>query len=526
MKIKKNYAQEAPERDFLYEGLPCLYEDGNYLLFSPYSLSFAIIKQRELFDPTVKRCLKRLNFFGNPFKPRNFSRICKLVFILTNDCNLLCHYCYMFGGEGKRLDMPLEMAIRALNLSVSNHRVDQLRISFFGGEPTMAFDKIQKIVRLAKGLGVNLAFHISTNGITNKKILDYLVQEKFLIGVSMDGPPYLNDLHRPRLDGSSSSGKVESTIKYLAKKGARFLIRATVSSLNVNKMTESLEYWASLGAKYIHFEPVNMSGRASTGYIQPPDADDYINNFKKVLDKAEELNVYIISSPFMNLLTPSVYYCSPSGGETLLFTPDGAISKCYEIQTCNYNHSFFIVGEYDHRTKSFSFDDERCQFLRKFIVQNYTECRECYAKYLCGGGCPLRNYIATGTHFKVDPYSCKIRKELIREAILRLRRSTQTNRISPVLGINAYENFLSWCFNNNTRNKGETKLNIGGEMKKTRNKGNIHRKGNCKELSKDQKKAIALLNKKGVSIMTFPLPDEIKDKKKIFRIKDRCESVF
>lgn len=399
--------------------------------------------------------------------------------------------------------MSFEMAIRALNLSISNHKVDQMRISFFGGEPTKTFNKIQKVVSFAKGLGVNLAFHISTNGITSKNILNYLIQERFLIGVSMDGPPYLNDLHRPMLDGRTSSSRVESAINHLAKNRARFLIRATVSSLNVHKMVESLEYWASLGAKYIHFEPLNMSGRASTSYLQPPEADEYVNNCKKVLDKAEELNVYIISSPFMNLLTPSVYYCSSSAGESLLFTPDGAISKCYEVQNFNHKHRLFLVGEYNHRLKYFSLDNERYQFLCKFVVENYEECTECYAKYLCGGGCHLRNLNATGVPFRVDPYSCKIRKELIREAILRLRRSAQTNMPSPVVGINAYENFLSWCFNNNT-----------------------NRKDDCKELLEEQKKAIASLKRKGISIITFPLPDEIKGREKIIRIKDRCESVF
>lgn len=501
--MRKNSIEKTAQRDLLYEELPYIAENGNYILFSPYALKLAIIKQNAIYDPAVKNYLETLGFIGTPFEPGDTNRISRVTLILTNNCNLGCRYCYMFGGEGKTHYMSCEKAIEAIKLSVSCNKVDQLRISFFGGEPTMAFDQIQKVVRFGKELGVNLAFHISTNGVISEDILNYLVQEKFLIGVSMDGPPYLNDIHRPFPDGSSPSKIVESTIKRLAHKRARFLVRVTISSLNVNKMVESLEYWADLGARYIHFEPINMSGRTLTSHLETPDINEYIDSIKEVLDKAEELGVYIISSPFMNLLTPSTYYCTPTSGRSLLVTPEGAISRCYEVQNSHHKHQLFIVGRYEDRLKRFCLDNEKCQFMCRLSVVNYDECKNCFAKYLCGGGCHLRNLNATGTLLRIDPYSCKIRKELIREAILRIKKSVQTNAPSPVLGINAYENCLSWVVSEENDNR---------------------------DVSRHSTDRIRLPNGERLIILTFPLPDEVEGilgkRNKVLRIKDRCESVF
>lgn len=498
----ENTINKEPQRAFLYEGLPCIPENGKYILFSPYRLKLAIMKKEDFSNPELRNYLEKVEFFGKPFEPGKKNDISKITLILTNNCNLQCVYCYMSGGEGQILEMTIDKAQEAIELCVSNGKTDQLRISFFGGEPTLAFSKIQKVVNFAKKLGVNLAFHISTNGMINNNIINYLIEEKFLIGVSMDGLPEINDSLRPSFAGKSPSRIIESAIQKLAKGEAKFLVRATVLSSNVNNMVESLEYWANLGAKYIHFEPLNVSGRAQKKQLKPADPDEYINNFKKALDRAEELGVYVISSPFLNLLTPSTYYCSSTSGESFLLTPDNAISKCYEVQNLDHNHNLFLVGKYDNSLKGFTIDNKKCQYLSELSVENYEECKNCYAKYLCGGGCHLRNLNATGSLFKIDPYSCKIRKELIKEAILRIKKSIQLNKPSPVLGINSYENFLSWTVNGK-KNKIDTK-------KKSYN-------------------TIRYL-KEQLILQSFPLPNEVetvleKDGK-VIRIKDRCESVF
>lgn len=492
------------KRDTIYEGLPCIAEDGKYLIYSPYALKIAEIDKKDISDVYIKNKLNKINFFGKPYKAGDSTGIAKLTLIMTNDCNLQCQYCYMFGGENKKQDLPLNIAIKAIKESVFKKILSQIRISFFGGEPTLVFNEIIKIVEFTKKLGIPYSFHISTNGIISKGILKYIIKEKFNIGVSMDGPPYYNNLQRPPKEGGPKSKIVENTIKELSDKKANYLIRSTITFFNVNAMADSVEYWAKLGANKIHFETLHVSGRAIQEKLKPPAVDDYIKNLKRALNKADELGVFIISSPFMNLLTPSKYYCSPCSGESNIITNDGLVSRCYEVQNQHHPNSLFLVGKFERKSNRIAFN-KNGKYLAKVSVEEHKECKNCYAKYLCGGGCHLRNINSNGSIYEVDKYSCKIRKILIREAIKRLKESALNRRVSPVLGINVYENNLF----NRDQSSGYEALKI-----------------NKNRYSKE----IKVKKGKTIRIFEFPLPKEVRDvikeNNKVRRIKDRCESVF
>ena len=427
-------------QDILYEGLPCIFNNNSFLVFSPHSKKIIKIPKEYINNSNLKKRLEKLGVFK-----KNLSlseTIAKTTLLLTSDCNLKCKYCYMEAGKN-RFYMKSEFAIRAIK-ELIKPETKRLVISFFGGEPMLNMKALKRVVDFVKALPLDCyEFHITTNTtLLTDEVIDYFIKNKFSISVSMDGPPKVNDSLRQFPDGSPTSKFILKTIKRLVNKEAHFLVRATITNSNVQNMREMVDYFASLGVKFIHFEVVNKIGRAKEFNIQRPNPKEFILNFKKALDKAEEKNVYLLNEAFHNLFNPSSTFCTSCSGKTVFFTPDEYLSACYEFQYGNHPLKDFIIGHYDTKKDKFIKNKSKAQKLSKLSVNNYKKCRDCFAKYICGGGCPTKNLRATGSLNKPDPYICNINKQLIKEAILRLYKNSKQNKVSPVFGINLYEKIL------------------------------------------------------------------------------------
>jgi len=237
-----------------------------------------------------------------------------------------------------------------------------------------------------------------------------------------------------------SSRYIEKTILRLVQRDSIFQVRATVTNSNVQMLSDGISYWASLGVKFVHFEPVSLSEGLSRKQMH---AEKYIDNIMLALDRAEELGVWIISSPFMNLLTPSNYFCTTVGGEKELYAPDGAISVCYQVQSHEHPTQDFLIGKYDKVSDRFIHYEERKDILRKIQVTGYNVCDDCFAKYMCAGGCPLRNKRETGSLQRIDEWICTVKKHLVHDAILRIEKGISKKQVPVIFGESIFESLIS-----------------------------------------------------------------------------------
>nr|MBC8465506.1 radical SAM protein [bacterium] len=321
--------------------------DG-WLAFSPFSKRVAYAKSKNVLASFVESENRK---FAHEVvcSPIGSSKSIKRVsLILTKDCPMRCIYCYTHAGEVKT-EMPRELALRSIR-EVAEEGIDTLHVTFFGGEPTLCMETVRACVNLARTLAPNCLFHISTGGVASEHVVDYIAEQGFTVNLSMDGPPDIQNLLRPLPDGKPSAEFAERTIKRLVASGASFKVRATVTELNVTRLSESVEYWGGLGVKFVHFEPINIIGRASRAEMALPDADVYIASFIAALDTAETLGIGLINSAYMNLLNPSPCYCTTVAGDKIIVAPDGAVTLCYEVQECGHQLSDFVIGKYDQET--------------------------------------------------------------------------------------------------------------------------------------------------------------------------------
>ncbi|MBU4360297.1 SPASM domain-containing protein, partial [Patescibacteria group bacterium] len=217
--------------------------------------------------------------------------------------------------------------------------------------------------------------------------------------------------------------QVEQTVKHLVNKKALFSIRATITNYNVS-LSKLVNYFADLGVKFLHFEKVVIAGRATNKFI--PDTEKYIEEFKKALKLASQKKIYLITSPLMNLFFPSDHFCVQLTGEKYIFTPQGKIILCYFKEMEKFVKIGKIIND------KLIINKKKKQKMLNLSLPD--DCEDCAFKFICSGGCPADNLLATGSFKKVDKELCKINKAILHETIIFLYEKGRTQKFLPVIG--------------------------------------------------------------------------------------------
>lgn len=418
---------------FLFNQVPAIMQpDGGVVFFSPYNCTVGVVPPKVAANmETIQTCFDQFGCSGTPSMqgpslPQNFD----LTLLVTNSCNLQCEYCFANAGE-KNNNMSLDTATSIVEWVFEKTDRPNVKISFFGGEPTLRMPLIKHVVNQARELsrrtGKGYLFYITTNGVLSRSSLEYLVNNEFTFVVSSDGHPDVQDLLRPMIGGGSSSRAVEATIEYLVSRHVPFKVRSTISNLNVDLMQDNVRYFADRGVKTVHYEPMTRAGRANrnNAHIDRPMYSKYIQEFIAALNTAKACGVSLISSSYMNFLAPSFKFCDAMAGSRLVGTWDGYITLCVEVQdSCHPFSGHATVGRVVPETRLIRINHDRySEIVENVEVQQNQECLDCFAKYCCGGGCPVKAFhsCATGT---IDPYRCQITKKLVEEVLNRIHAHT------------------------------------------------------------------------------------------------------
>jgi uncharacterized protein len=181
-------------------------------------------------------------------------------------CNLDCSYCYYVGrktlypgkAQFRMNDDLLEMYIVQHIEAVTDPTIF---FSWHGGEPTMAgIDFFRKTVMLQQRHlppGRTILNGIQTNGtLLDDNWCSFLAENHFMVGISLDGPEELHDLHRKNKTGKGSFREAQRGYELLQNHGIDPEILCVVNSLNVKYPLRVYDYFKNLGASYMTFLPL------------------------------------------------------------------------------------------------------------------------------------------------------------------------------------------------------------------------------------------------------------------------------
>ena len=243
-----------------------------------------------------------------------------LAVILTDRCNFDCSYCYQNGGD-QGLDLrTLVRAIDAFHPFFARECV----VSFYGGEPLLAFDLIERAVEHLEGLPARrrrrIRFSLTTNGsLLDEEILDFLAAHEFSLVLSFDG--LAQDISRKK--GSFDS--LRRTIpRILARPRIALETNSVFSAETVGYLAESVEYLIRLGVpkldvNFAHTPPWTSAALRRLETEISRAGDFFLARYDRLQD--------IPWADFYQQPARAVHYC-PAGKDRMALSAQGTLWGC------------------------------------------------------------------------------------------------------------------------------------------------------------------------------------------------------
>lgn len=345
---------------------------------------------------------------------------------IAHDCNLACKYCFAEEGEykGKRELMSYEVGKKALDFLVDNSGSRRnLEVDFFGGEPLMNFQVVKDLVKYGRSIeeknNKHFRFTLTTNGVLlNDEIMEFANENMDNVVLSIDGRKEIHDMMRPFPKGDGSYDLiVPKFIKFAnSRNQEKYYVRGTFTHNNLD-FSKDVLHLADLGFKQISVEPVvakDTDDYAIREEDLPKLYEEYDNLAKEMVERHgtdREFNFF----HFMIDLEggPCVYKrlsgCG-SGTEYLAVTPAGDLYPCHQF----VGDTDFLMGNVDTGIENTKLQSK----FKSCNVYAKEECRNCFARFYCSGGCAANSYNFKGSILENYDVGCKLQKKRIENAIM------------------------------------------------------------------------------------------------------------
>ncbi len=358
-------------------------------------------------------------------KAKTSGVIKALCLHIAHTCNLNCSYCFASQGKyhGERALMSYEVGKRALDFLIENSGSRRnLEVDFFGGEPLMNFDVVKRLVEYARSIekekGKNFRFTLTTNGVlVDDDVIDFADREMSNVVLSLDGRKEVHDRYRVDYAGNGSWDKIVPKFQRFveARGGKNYYMRGTFTHANPDFL-EDIKTMLDLGFSELSMEPVVAAAddlAALTEADKPIVMKQYEQLAELMLERDKEGKPFTFYHYMIDLKGgPCIYKrisgCG-SGTEYMAVTPWGDLYPCHQF----VGDEKFKLGDIWHGVDNTAVQDE----FASCNVYAREECRDCWAKLYCSGGCAANAYHSTGSVKGIYKYGCDLFRKRMECAI-------------------------------------------------------------------------------------------------------------
>ena len=345
-------------------------------------------------------------------------------------CNLGCRYCFYLEKENlfphnENFRMTDEVLEEYVKQYIGAQMVHEVTFAWQGGEPTLMGVKFfRKVVELQKKYA---AGHVISNALqTNGTLLDdewgeFLAENRFLVGLSIDGPAKLHDAYRVTKKGGGTYGDVLRGLRVLKKHGVEFNTLTVVNRANSQKPLEVYRFLRDLGSGFIQFIPLverlaDQEAKAlGLDLAVPPRADQEGQVRMPVTEwsvEPRQLGKFFceifdewakrdVGRTFVQLFDVTLGNWAGAGGSLCVFSETCGSALAMEHNGDVYSCDHYVYPRYKLGNVLNASLGEMVgsEFQRQFGEDKKSTlpayCRSCDVRHLCHGECPKHRFIRT-----------------------------------------------------------------------------------------------------------------------------------
>ena len=342
-------------------------------------------------------------------------------------CNLDCTYCYYLEKEklfpkGEDFRMKPAVLESYIRQYAQSQKTSEVTFAWQGGEPTLlGLDYFRQIVALEKqhsgGRIVNNT--VQTNGtLLDAEWCEFFRENKFLIGLSIDGPRGLHDTYRVDKGQKPTFDRVMRGVELLKEHKVEFNTLTVVSATNGRHPVAVYDFLREAGSGYIQFIPLverlPTAGDATPGldFAEPPAKGQSVSPVTPWSVPSELYGDFLIAifdqwvrrdvgKVYVQMFDVSLGIWSGNGPGLCLFLEDCGEALAVEHNGDLYSCDHFVYPKYQlgnimneslgamvNSGKQREFGGAKSRTLPKF-------CRECEVRFACNGECPKHRFLTT-----------------------------------------------------------------------------------------------------------------------------------
>ncbi|MFH0937865.1 MAG: anaerobic sulfatase maturase [Planctomycetota bacterium] len=336
-------------------------------------------------------------------------------------CNLDCQYCFYLEKENlypdtKNFRMSDEVLESYIRQRFANQNVSEVNFAWQGGEPTLlGLDFFRRVVELQKKYCVS-SRRVSNAFQTNGILLDadwcqFFRENKFLVGLSIDGPRDLHDCYRVDHSGRPTFDRSMQALELLKRHGVEFNTLTVVNRENSRRPLEVYNFLKNHGCVFMQFIPL-VECVASESVSAPPDSaiSPATVTFGSVQSETwgeflcsifDEWVRHDVSQIYVQLfevqlglwlgLRSSLCVFSETCGQSLILEHNGDLYACD-----HYVYPKFLRGNILRQSMSaMAASAEQIRFGADKRDALPRQCLRCDMRFACNGACPKHRFMKT-----------------------------------------------------------------------------------------------------------------------------------
>jgi len=182
----------------------------------------------------------------------------------SSNCNINCQYCFYKCLSSNRSEYSkgfmTDGTLEQLVINAINYADNFLSFAFQGGEPCLAgidfFKKAAGFQKKYNTKGLVIENTIQTNGmLIDEEWAAFLAENKFLVGISLDGPKKIHDKYRKTIEGGSTFERVMHTINLLEQYHVDYNILGVITNNTAGKARHLYKFYKNNGFRFIQLIP-------------------------------------------------------------------------------------------------------------------------------------------------------------------------------------------------------------------------------------------------------------------------------